>query len=246
MKKRAMAIPIVLILATVLGLISTFMLKSQQQYNKSNKTSFAQLQTYFVARAGVQHAMLKIKYLHRELYDAICLSQGRNPLFDFSLISPDDENTPYKAIKSYNPGPIFLYSSGYLGLTNNGVFTDNFETKVRNANLWLNAFMSDLNSNSADNPNQINGTTTNMTLDLNNMPTEIKSLMTKPFKNATYKVSKLNIAAQNNNDSAVKVENNAIVELVIDASVLVPKDSNPEHDEPFGYQIKKTVKISRD
>ena len=78
------------------------------------------------------------------------------------------------------------------------------------------------------------------------MPTEIKSLMTKPFKNATYKVSKLNIAAQNNNDSAVKVENNAIVEMVIDASVLVPKDSNPEHDEPFGYQIKKTVKISRD
>ena len=235
MKKRAMAIPIVLILATVLGLISTFMLKSQQQYNKSNKTSFAQLQTYFVARAGVQHAMLKIKYLHRELYDAICLSQGRNPLFDFSLINSGDMKTPYKAIKSYNPGPIFLYGQGQYA--NDGVFTPNFNKT--DCDKWLKSFMADINSNTDDLAATEYGKA-NLVLDLNKLDSKITGLMSEPFQKASYLVSSLNIAAQNIDDKTSKVENNAIVELVINSAILTARQ------ESWQYQIKKTVKITRD
>lgn len=234
MRKSGMAIPLVLILATILGLVSTAIMKSQQQYNRSNQVSFAQLQSYFVARAGVEHAMLKVKYLHRELYDAICLSQGRNPLFDFSLIS--NMSQPYSAIKSYNPGPIFLYNSGF---TPQGVYTPNFNKNGKEL-LWLNAFKSDLNSNSTLNPNTLDGITTNITLDYNRMDTTIKNLMHEPFKKAEYGIAELNIAAQETSDNSSKVENNAIVEIVINSSILTARD------EAWDYQIKKTVKISRD
>lgn len=233
MKRKAMAIPLVLIFATILGLVSTFILKSSQQYNKSNQTSFAQLQSYFVARAGVEHAMIKIKYLHRELYDAICLSQGRNPLFDFSLIT--DMSAPQNAIKSYNPGPIFLYKSGEFAPT--GVFTENFAND--NKDQWINTFMSDLTSISSDTPTTNNGQHINATIDFANL-TDIKALMSEPFKQANYRVSQLNVAASEINEKANKVENNAIVELVIESSILTARD------EAYDYTITKTVKVSRD
>lgn len=233
MKKNGIAIPLVLIFATILGLVSTFILKSSQQYNKSNQTSFAQLQSYFVARAGVEHAMIKIKYLHRELYDAICMSQGRNPLFDFSLIK--NEATPEAAIKTYNPGPIFLYKSG--NYTPTGVFTPGFNNQ--NKDLWLNTFMSDLTSISASNPNiGPDGQTINATIDFANL-NDIKALMGEPFQQANYRVSQLNVAASEVTEGA-RVENNAIVELVIESSILTARD------EPYDYVIKKTVKVSRD
>ena len=234
MRKSGMAIPLVLILATILGLVSTAIMKSQQQYNRSNQVSFAQLQSYFVARAGIEHALLKVKYLHRELYDAICLSQGRNPLFDFSLI--DDMSQPYSAIKSYNPGPIFLYNSGF---TPQGVYTPGFNKNGKEL-LWLNAFKSDLTSNPVVNPNTLENTTTNMTLDYNSMDTTIKSLMHEPFQKAEYGISELNIAAQETSENSSKVENNAIIEIVIKSTIQTARN------EVWDYEIKKTVKISRD
>lgn len=235
MKKHGIAIPMVLIFATILGILSTFIMRSAQQYNKSNQTSYAQLQSYFVARAGVEHAMLKIKYLHRELYDAICLSQGRNPLFDFSLINANDMKTPYAAIKSYNPGPIFLYQSGRF--TPDGVFTSNFN--ITDKDKWLTSFMADLNSNTDDVANTEYGKA-NLTIDLNKLSKDITGLMSEPFAKASYCVSKLNIAAQSIDDKTTKVENNAIIELVIDAAILTARQ------EAWQYQIKKTVKITRD
>lgn len=234
MKKQGMAIPLVLIFATILGLISTFLLKSARNYNRSNLTSQAQLQSYFLARAGVEHAMLKIKYLHRELYDAICMSQGRNPLFDFTLIQ---ENQPVSsAIKQYNPGPIFLYKEGQYTPLPNSVYTQNFGNHP-NKDQWLEAFTNDLTSNPTQGQK---GNTVNQILDVSkSIPNDIKALMKEPFTGA-YGVTKLNIAASENKENTSKVENNAIVELTIYSTVTTARDENLE------YQIKKTIKISRD
>ncbi len=236
-KKQGMAIPLVLIFATIMGIVSTFLIKNAQNYNKQNQTSFAQLQSYFIARAGVEHAMIKIKYLHRELYDAICLSQGRNPLFDFSLIT--NMSSPGDAIKSYNPGPIFLYKSGEYTPVGGTVFTD--MSQKTGYDKWIKAFESDLTSNPSDNPNSEGSTTTNTTLDLMNMPEDIKNLLkSEPYKAATYKLYDLGIAASEVLESEGKVDNNVIVEFKIKSEILTARDQN------FNYEIKKTIRISRD
>ena len=237
MKKQGMAIPLVLIFATIMGIVSTFLIKNSKEHNRQNQTSFAQLQSYFIARAGVEHAMIKIKYLHRELYDAICMSQGRNPLFDFSLIN--NMNDPGNAIKTYNPGPIFLYEASDPFTPETGtVFTD--MSKKDGYDKWIKAFESDLTSNPSDNPNTDNGVTTNSTLDLLNMPSNIKDLMAEPYKAATYKLYDLGIAASEVEEKDNKVDNNVIVEFKIKSEILTARD------EPFNFEIKKTIRISRD
>lgn len=231
MKRKGIAIPIVIVLAAILGLISTFVVKGIRQYSQSNQTSYAQLQAYFIARAGVEHAMLKTKLLHRELYDAICLSQGRNPIFDYSLLNGTTENKLTEAIESYNPGPIFLYPQNKCS-DRTGVYTKDFtDAQEPNRNLWLDYFMSDLTTNP-------NNTSINPTLNFSNLSSDIKSKMIQPpFKMAQYKVSKLNIAAEKIEENA---SNNIIVEMIIDSELLTARE------ESWSFQIKKTINISRD
>lgn len=240
MNKQGMAIPIVLVFAAIMGIVSSFLIRGAKQHNRQNMTSYAQLQSYFIARAGVEHAMLKIKYLHRELYDAICLSQGRNPLFDFSLIR--NMSNPGEAIKPYNPGPVFLYKPGEYTPEIGTVFTN--MSKKDGYDKWIKAFESDITSNTNDNPNKENNITTNSTLDLTNMPTDIKDLLSEPYRSAIYKLYDLNIAASEvkeiNNGTVNKVDNSVIVEFKVKSEILTARD------EPFNFEIKKTIRISRD
>ncbi|MDD3149030.1 MAG: hypothetical protein PHD82_17200 [Candidatus Riflebacteria bacterium] len=233
--RQGMAIPLVLIFATVLGLLSTYIIKNTQQYNRSNQTSFAQLQAHFVARAGIQHAMLKIKFLHRELYDAICLSQGRNPLFDFTQITNLDE--PQNAISKYNPGPIFLYKQG--DFANNRLLTTGFTIDAGSEKRWLNEFKADMRSQVTPTANG----DTNAVLNMFPLPAQISGLMKEPFKKAQYGIKALNIAAQEITEGGAagsKVHNTAIVEMVINATVETARG------EAWDYDITKTVKINRD
>ena len=63
MIKKGMAVPIVLIFATIMGVVSLYLLKTTKNINSQIETSNEQLQSYLIARAGVEHAMLKIKFL---------------------------------------------------------------------------------------------------------------------------------------------------------------------------------------
>ncbi len=238
MKKQGMAIPVVLVFAAIMGIVSSFLIRGARQHNRQIQTSFVQLQSYFIARAGVEHAMIKIKYLHRELYDAICMSQGRNPLFDFSLIT--NITSPESAIKPYNPGPIYLYKNGDFSPIVGTVFTD--MSSKSNSQKWIKAFESDITSDSILNPNEENGQKTNAFLDLGpNKSMDIKSQMKEPFKSAQYFISDLGIAAseieENNNN---KVDNNVIVEFKIKSEITTARD------EDYNYEIKKTIRISRE
>lgn len=220
MGRKGMAIPIVLILATVFGLTTMFIIKNSQHYNRANLTSFAQLQSHFIARAGVEHAMLKIKFLHRELYDAICMSQGRNPLFDFA-----------NPISSYNPGPIFLYEEGEFSTAGSNFFTTSFS---KNGQFDLiNAFIKDI-----DNSNVGQNSILAMSFNVND--SDPVSALIKDKFTAQYKIGSLSIVAntvEDNDDST----NNAIIEFVIRSVVDIPKTG-----ETWNREIRKTVKISRD
>ncbi len=178
--------------------------------------------------------MLKIKLLHRELYDAICMYQGRNPLFDFSQIK--NMSAPQNAIKTFNPGPIFLYKKGDLTPKPNSVFTDmSSKSDYCNYSNWLNTFKADLTSVSSDNPFG-----TNAFLDLNNIP-DITNLMSSKFKNAEYKLTDISLPVlQVEENTKNLIENHIIIQFKV-KSVFVSAKENA-----FDYEIKKSIKISRE
>lgn len=77
-------------MSSVLLLTSVYLLKSGSQYNSNIIKSFGKLQAYYMAVAAMQHAQLKVKYFPTELYDASEYSKGKNPMFDFTILSDSE------------------------------------------------------------------------------------------------------------------------------------------------------------
>ena len=250
--KKGMAIPLVLIFATIMGAVSIFLLRNTKHGNAQNITSMDQLQSYFIARAGVEHAMVKVKYLNRELYDAMCMQQGRSSLFDYSQISDADinANRPYKAISEYNPGPIFLYMAGEK--TPNGVNTDmgTLSSPRVASSTWINTFKADLGSDYYID-SKIAGTTSgakyNQVLQISNIENQVKSLGNpkikdnKIFNSASYLVSDIKVAASKvEEDKSKKVDNTYIIEFTVKSAFVSARNND------YNYEIKRTLQVSRD
>jgi len=218
-RQQGMAIPLVLLFATVLAVIGTVLIKTTRQTSRQNLSSYNQLQAHFIARAGMEHALLKIKYLQRELYDAICLSQGRNPLFDFS-----------RPINTTNPGPAFLYASG--DFVPNGFFTPGFANT--NSMAWVQAFTEDLVSGTT-----LDGVQYNSCLSFTSPPAAVSGLMREHFTGG-YTVSTVGIAANNTVEQSAIVNNQSIVEVTVGASLTSARN------ETWDATLKRTVRVSRD
>ena len=245
--KKGMAIPLVLIFATIMGAVSIFLLRNTKQGNSQNLTSLDQLQSYFIARAGVEHAMVKVKYLNRELYDAMCMQQGRSSLFDYSQISDADikNNRPYMAISEYNPGPIFLYMAGEK--TPSGVNTDMGTMKSPKvaSSTWINTFKADLASDFYVDGNP--GTKYNKILQITNIEDQVKSLGNakikdnKIFNSAAYIVSDIKVAASKvEEDKSKKVDNTYIIEFTVKSTFVSAKN----HD--YDYEVKRILQVNRE
>lgn len=241
-KRRAMALPIVLIFAVIMSFVSIYLLKNTRDTNTQIQTGFEQLQSYFIARAGVEHVALKVKYLNNELYDAFCMYQGRNPLFNYSLIK--NIKSPWDPISQYNPGPIFLYKNDG-DYPRNDIFSD-----MKNKNgydNWVNTFRSDLVSRASLNPNTGNGKNTVLDI-IDHMPSCMNTaLTTKPngnrmFKQAYYQLTDIGVSAnQVVKTGANRIENNMIIEFTI-KSVYQSNKS----EQNFDYEIKRTMLVKRE
>jgi hypothetical protein len=230
-RNKGFAVPIVLIFATILAVVGTFIFKNTSQYAKQTRTNLSQLQAHFLARAGMQHAMLKIKFLNRELYDAALISQGLNPLFNFNSIK--DYSNPHEDISEYNPGPIFLYTQG--AFSRNGLFTKDFDPAGHDKDEWLKCFQEDIISGI-----KIDDTVEhNFCLNMVVPPPEINALLTEPF-GGQYQITSLNVAAKEVSEVDGEVSNFAIIELSVESTI------NNARDENFRYALKRTVKVTRD
>ncbi|HNV69054.1 MAG TPA: hypothetical protein PKO06_05105 [Candidatus Ozemobacteraceae bacterium] len=226
--RRGMAIPIVLGLALAMAILGAFVINTNKETYRQNITGLAALQAHFVARAGMEHAMVKVKYLERELYDAACLAQGRNPLFDFTR--------PLHPL--YNPGPAFLFyssQSGAVGLV--GSFAASMGslpgcTTVPGA--WVDEFRADMNSGA-----NISGTNVNMVLTMSPLPNDVRSRMREPF-NAQYQVTSLNVLANTRNEAANQVTNRVIVDINVESTLTTARG------QLFDHNLQKTIRIQRD
>ncbi|MBI3037895.1 hypothetical protein HYY75_02430 [bacterium] len=234
-KQRGMAIAIVLIFALSMSILGMFILRNTQQHYRENLKTANQLQAYFVAKAGLEHALLKIKYLPRELYDAACLSQGRNPLYDFSK--------GLGGITDYNPGPIFLFKSGEATPIPGSFFTPNIDSISANIppGMWLSAYKADVSSGKTIDSVLINGV-----MSMAPLPNEVAVHILSPPFGGQYELSELKVLA-NRVDPGTTVSNQAIIELTVTG--IINNSGVPAgnvHYENWTETLKRTVKVSRE
>jgi hypothetical protein len=236
MNRHGIAIPVVLAFLIAMCTFGTFVFHTMKQQNRQNLTSILQIQAHFLARAGMEHALLKVKYLQRELYDAACLAQGRNPLFDFS--KPIDP--------SYNPGPVFLYRQGEATPNPDSFITPNFDIQFASRpnppRTWLNAFIADLN------PGTELSLGVGKPLRVNNImrllpPTdEMAPAFTTSYKKGSYSIEAIDVSAQGNTSDK---ESDAVSsQMVVD--ILVKAELINQFNDKWRHSLKRTIRISRD
>lgn len=222
---HGIAMPLVLFITTLLAICIGALTWSNRQHAQVMRLSNAQVQAHFIARAGVQHTLLKIKHMQRELYDAACLAQGRNPLFDFS-----------QPVGQYNLGPMFLIHKGEAVV--DGTQVKSIDTALEGAlnapRRWLDTYRSDLVSGGI-----VQGRPVNQSLSFSSLPVEIHGLMREPFK-GSYQVSGLGVAVSQTDEIASQgVRNQAVVEMTIEAEV------ETATGRKYSERLKNAVRVSR-
>lgn len=80
--KRGLAIPFVMLFLVVASIFLFSLVHSRKEVRRQGLSTLNQKQAYYMALGGVQHALLKIRLLHREAYDAGCIAKGICPFFN--------------------------------------------------------------------------------------------------------------------------------------------------------------------
>ncbi len=80
--RRGIAIPMVLLFVFVVSVYFFSMSYTRTETRRQGLANLNQRQAYYMAMGGVQQALLKIRLLHREAYDAGSLTRGICPFFN--------------------------------------------------------------------------------------------------------------------------------------------------------------------
>lgn len=84
MNRRGVAIVVALMFSFCMLVLFVAMIYRQSSTAGHNQLTIQERQAFFAARAAMQHFLLKAKLFPTELYDAVELAQGKNPLCNFS------------------------------------------------------------------------------------------------------------------------------------------------------------------
>lgn len=91
-KRRGAAIVIAIFFAFCMLVLLGAMVFRQSTTASHNSLNLLDKQAYFAARSAMQHFLVKAKLFPTELYDAVEISQGKNPLFNFTEFPSIDDN----------------------------------------------------------------------------------------------------------------------------------------------------------
>jgi len=80
-RRRAYAIPLVILLAVVLMIFAFMLINSNTQSKKQRNSTILTTKAYFMAQAGIQHLKLKYKLLPEELFKCSCMHYGFSPFY---------------------------------------------------------------------------------------------------------------------------------------------------------------------
>ncbi len=80
-KRKAFAIPLVILLSVVLMIFAFMLINSNTQSKKQRNATILTTKAYFMAQAGIQHFKLKYKLLPEELFKCSCMHYGFSPFY---------------------------------------------------------------------------------------------------------------------------------------------------------------------
>ncbi len=80
-RRRAFAIPLVILLSVVLMIFAFMLINSNTQSKKQRNSTILTTKAYFMAQAGIQHFKLKYKLLPEELFKCSCMHYGFSPFY---------------------------------------------------------------------------------------------------------------------------------------------------------------------
>jgi hypothetical protein len=91
-KNSGIAIVVAVFFAFCMLILFVAMMFRQSSTALHNQLTIDERQAFFAARAAMQHFLLKAKLFPTELYDAVEISQGKNPLCAFAEFEGTTEN----------------------------------------------------------------------------------------------------------------------------------------------------------
>jgi hypothetical protein len=116
--RRGIAIVIALFFAFCLMILFVTMMYRQSNTSAHNRLTIQNRQSYFAARAAMQHFLVKAKHFPTELYDAVEIAQGKNPLFNFTEFEGTTRkgNTAFEPMKSNSDVYVRVYPARELDI----------------------------------------------------------------------------------------------------------------------------------
>lgn len=82
LSKRGIAVPFAILFAVVASVYLFSLYFSRTEVRRQGLANLNQKQAYYMALGGIQQALLKVRLLHREAYDAGSLARGICPFFN--------------------------------------------------------------------------------------------------------------------------------------------------------------------
>lgn len=116
-RRRGMIFPMILIMVFIFVLFVLVLNSFNTRNRQINYRDVMRRQSLYIAEAGMQHALLKLKILQADCFDALMISQLKNPRFNFGQDMNGDGKISEADIVSdprnekYNPGPIYITTS---------------------------------------------------------------------------------------------------------------------------------------
>lgn len=101
-----MVFPMIILMVFIFVVFIIMLQNFNTQNRRINYRDVMRRQALYVAEAGMQHALLKLQTLQADAFDALMISQLKNPRFNFR--KPIDNNMKSR---DYNPGPKFIATS---------------------------------------------------------------------------------------------------------------------------------------
>jgi hypothetical protein len=105
-----MSIPIVLLFTAILVIFVMAFIQTRVNMKQQTKANFMTVKAHFLAQAGIQHALLKLRILPNESYAAAAITRGLCP---FSDRPPTGQGTKRNDLMDVFKGDLTTKSGGY-------------------------------------------------------------------------------------------------------------------------------------
>lgn len=77
--RRGFSIPMVVLFCAIMVLVLMAFIQTRMNMKSQTKVSFRQLKAHYLAQSGIQHALLKLRILPNESFEAACVARGICP-----------------------------------------------------------------------------------------------------------------------------------------------------------------------